>query len=222
MKRIENKKNLRQTAGFSLVELIVVLAVGAILVVTAVPNLTEYVDNQRIIAASNDVIAQVNRARSEAMKRNEMVVWCSANVVVNSPLSKTCVNRRLWTAGSIMYVQARSDTDFSLPTKAAWSASNTDMEMVHVTEKRSGGNMRIMVSALARYGVGFAPDGSVIAFDGSGGHIDDLAMLGESIAFAVCDERLNSSGRVVQISHTGRARILKVDDPAASTNCNAN
>lgn len=214
--------NLRSTAGFSLVELIVVLAVGAILVVTAVPNLTEYVDNQRIIATSNDIIAQVNRARSEAMKRNEMVVWCSANVTIDTPLSKSCINRRAWTNGSIMYSQARADTDFSLPAKKTWSQTDTNMEMLHVTEKRNGGNMKIMVSVLARYGIGFAPDGSVIGFDGSGGHLDDVAMLGESIAFAVCDERNKSHGRVVQISHTGRARILKADDPVASTNCNAN
>lgn len=209
-------------AGFTLVELAIVLAVGAILVVTAVPNLTEYVDNQRIVATSNDIIAQVNRARSEAMKRNEMVVWCSANVNVNNPLSQSCRNRRLWTAGSIMYVQARDDSDFSLPDKEAWSNADPDMEMIAVTEKRDGGGMVIRTSALARYGVGFAPDGSVLAFDSTGGHVDAVSMIGESIAFAVCDERGTANGRVVQISHTGRTRIMKTNDPNASTNCNAN
>lgn len=212
----------RTARGFSLVELTVVLAVGAILVVTAVPNLTQYVQNQRVIAISNDMIAQVNRARSEAMKRNEMVVMCSANVLVNNPLARSCLNRLIWSNGSIMYVQARDDADFALPSKEPWDQNDDNMEMLQVTEPRTASELRVRASTKARNGIGFLPDGTVVGFDSAGDPLDEVAMIGEALAFSVCQLNQHKNGRIVQISHTGRTRIMKTDDPNASANCTAN
>jgi type IV fimbrial biogenesis protein FimT len=59
--------------GFSLVELMTVLAIAAILLGIGVPGFRSLIQNQRVIAATNDFFAAINLARSEAMQRGARV-----------------------------------------------------------------------------------------------------------------------------------------------------
>lgn len=63
----------RQAAGFSLVELIVVLSVLAILLGIAIPNVQDYLVNYRASAQANDLIADISYARSEAARLGRSV-----------------------------------------------------------------------------------------------------------------------------------------------------
>lgn len=56
-------------AGFSMVELMTVLAIVGILAGLAVPSFSGLIRNQRVITATNDFLAAINLARSEAIKR---------------------------------------------------------------------------------------------------------------------------------------------------------
>ena len=60
-------------SGFSLIELMVVLAVVSILLGVAVPAYQSFVDSTAVTTASNDLIAAINIARSEALKRDGIV-----------------------------------------------------------------------------------------------------------------------------------------------------
>lgn len=76
---------LRRKAGFSLIELMVVVAVLAIIVTIAAPNLHTFLDKNRVVGAAEAIYSQVQLARSEAVKQSasmEMVfsdttAWCS-------------------------------------------------------------------------------------------------------------------------------------------------
>lgn len=57
-------------SGFTLIELMVTVAVLAILVVIALPNYRAFVLNSRMTAQANNFLASLQLARSEAVKRN--------------------------------------------------------------------------------------------------------------------------------------------------------
>lgn len=59
--------------GFTLVEVVVVIAIIGILTSMAVPSFVEFTRNQRIRAASSDMFVTLVSARSEALKRNTSV-----------------------------------------------------------------------------------------------------------------------------------------------------
>ncbi len=63
-------------AGFTLIELMVTVAIAAVLLVVAVPSFVSFQRNSELTSATNSFVAAVNAARGEAMKRgmNAMVV----------------------------------------------------------------------------------------------------------------------------------------------------
>lgn len=59
--------------GFTLIELLITLVIAAILVTIAIPNFSGLVQNNRLITQTNTLIADLNFARSEAIKRGVAV-----------------------------------------------------------------------------------------------------------------------------------------------------
>lgn len=63
------KSGRANSEGFTLIELMVTLALLAILLAVAVPNLTTFQRNAQLTSFSNTLLASMNAARGEAMKR---------------------------------------------------------------------------------------------------------------------------------------------------------
>lgn len=59
--------------GFTLTEALIVMAVGAVVVSMALPSMSDLVREQRIRAASFDLVSDLMLARSEAIKRSGVV-----------------------------------------------------------------------------------------------------------------------------------------------------
>ncbi len=64
-----------RTPGFTLIELIVTIAVAAILATLAAPSFRQFIVSQRIKNASFDVVSALSLARSEAVTRNANVYF---------------------------------------------------------------------------------------------------------------------------------------------------
>src|SRR5450830_1101578 len=74
--------------GFTLIELMVVVAVAAILMAVAAPNFSAAMSSTRLGSQANDLIADLRLARSEAATRGAWVVVCpSANGGTNCSAS---------------------------------------------------------------------------------------------------------------------------------------
>lgn len=70
------KKYRPSVQGFTLVELMVTIAVMVILSMVAVPGMQSFVARSNMQALQNDFVATMNRARAEAMARNACVTVC--------------------------------------------------------------------------------------------------------------------------------------------------
>ena len=66
-------------SGFSLVELLVVLAIAGILAAAATPAFTSIINTNRLASASNELTATLQNARMEASRRGKRVVVCPSN-----------------------------------------------------------------------------------------------------------------------------------------------
>ena len=67
------------TRGFTLIELMVTLAVAAVLITVAVPNFRMFMVNNRLASQANDLITALSVARSEAVKRGGNVTVCASS-----------------------------------------------------------------------------------------------------------------------------------------------
>jgi type IV fimbrial biogenesis protein FimT len=65
-------------SGYTLVELLVALAVAAILVTVAVPGFAGLLAEQRVITTTNRFISALNLARTEAIRRGGRVTLCAS------------------------------------------------------------------------------------------------------------------------------------------------
>jgi type IV fimbrial biogenesis protein FimT len=71
--------NLKLAAGFSIIELIIAIAILAILVALATPSFTSIINSNRLTASGNEFLATLQYARIEAIRRNARVVVCPSN-----------------------------------------------------------------------------------------------------------------------------------------------
>lgn len=66
----------KEQSGFSLIELLFVLAIAAIALGIGVPAFSTIFANNRMTAATNDLVSSLHAARSEAIKRQVTVTLC--------------------------------------------------------------------------------------------------------------------------------------------------
>src|SRR6185312_15515867 len=74
----------RRQRGFTLVELMVTVAVAAVLLMIAVPSFRNITLSNRLNTAANDLVNAISVARMEAVKRNASTQFCSNSASVNT------------------------------------------------------------------------------------------------------------------------------------------
>jgi len=66
----QRRVNSLRQRGVTLLELMVTLAIVALLLTLAVPNLQEFIKNNRVTSQHNELVALINVARNEAIRRH--------------------------------------------------------------------------------------------------------------------------------------------------------
>ena len=78
-------------AGFTLIELMVTLSVAAILMAIAIPNIRNFLRNNRLTSGVNDLLHSIQVARTEAIKRQQgNVVVCGTTDPAAGTAALTC------------------------------------------------------------------------------------------------------------------------------------
>ncbi len=91
--------------GFTLIELIILLAIVSILFRFGMPAFQDMIANNRMTTQINAMVSSFNLARSEAVKRNRNIVLCPNNEGI-------CAKQPHWHNGWLMFVDNNFDREF--------------------------------------------------------------------------------------------------------------
>jgi type IV fimbrial biogenesis protein FimT len=94
-------------SGFTLVELLITLAIAAILLAVGVPSFSELVKNTQLTTQVNDLVTDLALARSEAVKR-------AAGVAVCAGTTAGCAGG--WGGGWIIFTDQDAGCDYDAGT----------------------------------------------------------------------------------------------------------
>lgn len=93
----------RRINAFTLIELMVALSVVAILGLIGAPAMNQFIQSNRLSTATNEIIADLNLARSEAVKRSANVGVCKTNN------QSSCTTAGEWLDGWLVFLDKNND-----------------------------------------------------------------------------------------------------------------
>jgi len=113
-----------EQAGFTLIELMIVIAILAIFVVVGVPNFQNLVKDNRLSTQANRLVSSLQLARSEALKLRTPVSVC------RSTDGAACAGSGAWESGWLVFVDSGTlgtvdGTDTIVKTVGQLGAGNT-------------------------------------------------------------------------------------------------
>ena len=107
--------------GFTLIELIVTLTIAGILAAVAAPSMLGFVANNRLATQINELIADINLSRSEAIKRGTTTGIC-----VTAVNGTACDAGGNWANGWLVYyVDPVTTANITIKTHEQLSGNNT-------------------------------------------------------------------------------------------------
>lgn len=71
-------KNYKNNSGFTLIELMVTVAIVGIFASIALPSFARLIENNRVTTATNELVSGLTLTRSEALKRSADVTMCAS------------------------------------------------------------------------------------------------------------------------------------------------
>lgn len=89
---------MRTHRGLTLIELMVTVAIAAVLLAIAIPSFHDFFVTNRLSSATNDLVAALNTARSEAISRG-----------VDVTLRRASATSKDWGSGWTMFVDTNGD-----------------------------------------------------------------------------------------------------------------
>ncbi len=171
------------------------VAVLAIALGAGVPSMSEFIKSSRLSVQTNDLLASLHLARTEAIKRNARVTLCkSANATACSTAPGTG-----WEIGWMVFADTDNDGNADAG-EALLDSHGAAATNVSITPRAADPDA---VPPRAADTIG-----NFVSYT-SRGAIRDAAGAAQSGVFRVCDERGLDHARGLVLSPTGRAEFTK-------------
>ena len=180
-----------RSAGFTLIELVVTIAIAAVLAALVVPSFIQYQRNSELTSLTNSLLAAVNAAKGEAMKtgRNAFVIPKGSG----------------WNSGWIVYVDMNRDNSYTEGTDIAVQTQDALKGYFSIT----GNSIAAGASPYVKF------DNSGYSVDTSAAAAPVALSLTIARTDAPSTSALEETRRVV-VARTGRVRTCK---PSTDTTC---
>ncbi len=171
---------MKKYIGFTLIELMITLIIVGILLVVGIPSFRTFIKDSQLITGTNELVAAMNLARSEAVKRGIRVTVCK------STNQTGCATTKGWEQGWIIFTDENND--------ATYNATATPPEtLIRVHGALAGLITATGNSSITNY-VSYIASGQS---QQAGGGI-------QSGTIHFCDDRTGAVGKDLTISTTGR------------------
>lgn len=166
-----------------MIELLIVIAIAAILAGFAAPGMGVFIKNNRLRGVSFDLMASLNYARSEAVTRKSAVVICRTDdPTAGTPVCLTS-GGSAWSQGWLVFVNNDDNLTFD--------PADTLLRRVSQTSA----TVSVTADGKAADALQFLTDGSLDAN-------------GSSASLYVCDARGGGYGRELEVAAHGRAQTI--------------
>ena len=178
-KNAQGTKNAQ--AGFTLVELMITLVIAGIIMTQAVPSFGDMIARNRLVTQTNDLVADINLARSEAITRGARVILCrSAAPGATTP---SCGGTtKTWTTGWLLYAESDGTAGFLA------SGGDTLIRIGHPAHSV----VTVMSDSAGDVSLTYNADGTASS----------------TAVFAICDTNDGTTtGRQININGVGRPRL---------------
>lgn len=97
----------KKQTGFTLVELMITLAVGIIILSVGIPAFTGMMSSNRTTGYANELVGALRLARSEAVKRGAGVTVCASNS------ANTACDNNNWQNGWLLFTDVDNDRTYA-------------------------------------------------------------------------------------------------------------
>lgn len=178
---IRSPRSSSMNGGFSLIEVMVVIAILSTILAVAGPNFIEWVRNTRISSQANDIVADMLYARSEAAARGKQAIFCP------STDSSACSGDNNWAGQRVVRITNLGTSTASIP-RISGGLSGSSI----LTALDSSGNP---VNSIT-----FSPYGSIL-----------LLSTGNTLplTFTLCPSS-GKNGRTISLGANGRPAIERI------------
>ena len=177
--------------GFTLIELMVIVAIVGVLLTLAAPSFVSFQRNSELTSLANKMLGSINSARSEAMKSGR-----NAFVVPNDSSN--------WSTGWFVYVDMNADNSFEEGTDLFIQTQPALVSYIAMTGNNNA-------AASSPY-ISFDSAGYARTVGGNG--LTNLALSIKRNDVSTADTPEQS--RLVIVARTGRTRACK---PSTDTSC---
>lgn len=181
--------------GFTLIELMVALAIAMIVLTVGIPGFMATIQNTRITTTLNDFVSDLSFARSEAIKRGHRVTLCKSEDAIS------CTTKGNWAQGWILFADANDDGIF-----------NNQETLLRVHQAISSNSLSLTGNRNVQHYISYVSSGFSRR---SSGAVQNGTLI-------LCDSRgFGKHSRAIVINNTGRLSNIPAPQSSA-TNCDFN